>query len=100
MARFELLANVFFAQLKSVPNHCNHDQDIVHSIVCLPLYEPIYKLLNNNSDFQVYIATSAQAIAKKEICKLTFNTALKLLIKAMNLTYLETFNMVAIDKEY
>lgn len=66
----------------------------------LPPYELICKLLNSDLDFQAYIATGAQAIAEREICKLTLNAALRLPIKAVDPTRLETFNMIAVDKEH
>lgn len=90
---------MFFAQLRSVSNHHIHSQDVIHNIIHLPLYEPICKFFNRNPDFQAYISTSAQAIAEKKICKLTFNTVLRLLIKAIDLICLETFNMIAVDKK-
>lgn len=100
MAGFESLANVFLAQLRSVPNRRNHGHDVVRSIVRSPPYEPICKLLNSDPDFQAYIATGAQAIAQREIRKLTLNAALRLPTKAVDPTRLETFNMVAVDKEH
>lgn len=100
MFGFELLANMFFAQLRSVPSCHNHGYDIVRSTVRSPLYKPICKLLNSNLDFQAYIATSAQAIGKREICKLNINAALRLPIKAVDPTRLETFNIIAVDKEH
>lgn len=100
MAGFKLLANVFFTQIKSVSNCRNHGRNIVCTIMHSPLYKPICKLFNSDPDLQAYITTSAQAIAEREICKLTLNTALKLLIKAVDLICLKIFNIVAVNKKH
>ena len=100
MAGFELLADVFLAQLRTVPSRGTHGYNVVCSIVSLPPYEPIRKLLNTNLQFQAYIGTATQNIAKREIFKLTLNVALRLPSRAMDPSRIESFNMVAIDKEH
>ena len=100
MAGFELLADVFLTYLRTDPSLGTHSSNIVYRIVSSPLYEPISKLLNANLQFQAYIGTVTQSIAKREILKLISNIALRLSNKIMDLLQIESFNMVAIDKEH
>lgn len=97
---FKSLVNMFLASLTNISNSCNHDWDIVYSIMRSSPYELICKLFNHDLDFKVYIATNTQVIAKRKICQPIFNAALKLFIKAMDLTYLEIFNIIVVDKEH
>lgn len=99
MAGFESLTDIFLAQLRTVPHRGTHGCDVVCSIVSSPPYEPIRKLLNANLQFQAYIGTVTQNIAKWEILKLTLNVALRLPSRAMDPSRIESFNMVAVDKE-
>lgn len=100
MAGFESLADVFLAQLRTVSSRGTHGCDVVCSIVSSSPYEPIRKLLNAYLQFQAYIGTVTQNIAKREILKLTLNVALRLPSRAMDPSRIESFNMVTIDKEH
>lgn len=100
MAGFESLADVFLAQLRTISSSRTHGCNVVYSIVNLPAYKSIRKLLNINLQFQAYIGTITQNIANQKILKLTSNIALRLPSRAMDLSQIESFNMVAIDKEY
>lgn len=51
IARFELLTNLCLAQLSNISNYCNHNCDVVLSIMYLSPYKLICKLFNRNPDF-------------------------------------------------
>ena len=48
MAEFKSLSNIFLSQIKIVSNFGIYDCKIVYSIVHLPSYKSICKLLYNN----------------------------------------------------
>lgn len=100
MAGFDLLADVFLAQLKTVPSCRTHGCNVMYSIRESSSYKPIYKLLNANLQFQAYIGIVTQNIIKQEILKLILNITLKLSSRAIDPSQIKSLNKVAINKEY
>lgn len=100
IAGFELLANVFLSQLRTIPNCHVQSCKVVCSIVDLPPYKLICKPLDSNPCFQAFIGTLAQLITKKKILKLTLNVTLRLSSKAVVPIQLELFNMIVVNKKH
>ena len=90
ITEFKLLANIFFFKLKNI---LNYSHNVIYNIIYSSSYKLICKFFNNNSDFKIYIIISAQTIAKKFFCKLTFNIVLKLSSKVIVFICFKIFNL-------